>query len=101
MAKRDIDRGKLTPRYKNRLCVEIAMHQANIEIDRAKRNNERKVGIRAIVMEAYSKGGKDAALKAIQEANKRIGQEVYTEKMLDSWLADELTKRNRDDEDAR
>ena len=101
MAKRDIDRGRLTPRYKTKICLEIAMSQAQSEMDKANKNNERKVGVRTIAIEAYMKGGKEAALKAIQEANKRIGQNAYNEKMLDSWIEAELSKRNRDDDDAR
>ena len=101
MAKRDIDRGQLTPRFKKKMCLEINMNKAIVDADRANRNNERKAGVRAIAMEAYMKGGKEAALKVIEEANKRIGQNAYTEKMLDSWISEELSKRNRDDDDAR
>ena len=94
-------RGKLTPLYKRRRCLDAAIGQLEKEVRMAQTKKERMPGVRTITLEAYEKGGRPAALKAIQEANKRIGHEIYTEEGLDSWIAEYLAKRNRDDDDAR
>ena len=97
-----IDRkGRLTPQYKHRRCLDAAIGQLEKDLRMAIDKKERVVGVRTIALQAYDKGGKPAALKAIQEANKRIGHDIYTEEGLDSWIAEYLAKRNRDDDDAR
>ena len=45
-----------------------------------------QLGVRSIVIDAYKKGGKEAAYKAVEIANKRIGRNVYTIKIVDSWI---------------
>lgn len=49
-------------------------------------------GIRTIVMEAYKKGGIEAAYTAARMANERLKQEVYTEQIVDLWIREENEK---------
>jgi len=102
MAKRDIDRhGKFTRSYIHKMFLERDINQTANYLYGKTKDRKKKMGIRHIVMNAYELGGRDAALKAIEEANKRIGQIVYTEETLDTWIAEELSKRSRDDDDGR
>ena len=47
---------------------------------------ERTQGIRSIVLDAYIKGGKNAAYNAAKIANKRIGTEAYPNNLVDKWI---------------
>lgn len=59
--------------------------------ERLKNPPNPKLGIRAIVLEAYKKGGKKAAYKAAEMANERIGKVAYTKQIVDEWI-EELDK---------
>ena len=54
--------------------------------DRINNPIPKQKGVRLIVLEAYEKGGKDAAYEAIKIANNRIGMEAYSKKTVDEWI---------------
>ena len=89
MSKREINHrnGKV---LKNRKQIgeSVAKKYAVEEYKKNKHLNppKKQKGIRLIVIEAYEKGGKSAAYKAIEMANERIGVPAYTEKDADKWI---------------
>ena len=54
--------------------------------ERLKNPPKPKPGIRSIVLDAYKKGGKEAAYKAAEMANERIGSIAYTTQTVDEWI---------------
>lgn len=89
MAKSDIH-GKTGKVTKNRRSVgeAVALKYDKYEARKNKILNPRpkQKGVRLIVIEAYEKGGKTAACKAIEMANERIGAQAYSEEIANKWI---------------
>lgn len=102
MAKRDINRnGKYVPRRKK--IGEILSRYYETENGEKSKKTVKKLGIRQQAINGYkSRENKQDAYKIVEEYNKKIGHDVYTKDMVDSWIEAYIdTIKQKENDDAR
>ena len=86
--------GKLRPKAREEYFRERLERQFRKmdKDDTFKNPPKQQKGIRTIVLYAYKNSGIEAAYKAAETANERIGKQVYTTEIVDSWIKEENEK---------
>ena len=90
--------GKLRPNVREeyfRIRLERTFKIMDIEEKKKKPPIPPIPGVRTIVLEAYKKDGVEAAYIAGNIANKRIGKDIYTKKIIDKWIKEEIDNKTK------
>ena len=101
MAKAEMRDGRwkaASHRKVRRLSTEAFDHYESILNEKKRANQQPVFGPKMQIINAYKQNKNiEDAYNLAEEINQKMGKEVYSKKMVESWIAEEVRKENRKD----